>query len=139
MTSHRTRLLCLALLIAAVACFYISTLRPGQPWSDDFGQYAQQAKNIATGAPYDKILFVYEPGRWNPGPRVYPPVFSLILAAVYRWRGLDLTAMKLGIICFFILVLLMVFYAFRQDLEFRERLALSLFSVSIPCSGIIKT
>jgi hypothetical protein len=122
--SARARLISVILLVASIAVFHITTLRSGTPWADDFGQYIQQAKNISTGEPYDKINFVYEPGGWAAGPRLYPPVFPLILSAVYRWYGPDLTRMKLENISFFLFALILVFYAFRRRLEFRERLAL---------------
>ncbi len=124
MTRPHTKLICAALLIAAIAGFYISTLRHGLPWTDDFGEYAQEAKNISTGSPYDKIQFVYQADGWNPGPRVYPPVFPLILATVYRWHGLDLERMKLEMIGFFILLLVLLFNSFSRELEFDKRLAL---------------
>src|ERR1700692_2618023 len=41
----------LFLLLSAIAIFYGFTMRPGDPWSDDFAQYVQEAKNISEGVP----------------------------------------------------------------------------------------
>ena len=124
MTQDRTRLLFLLSLAAAIAVFYAATMRNGEGWTEDSALYLQHAKNISTGAPYGTFQFVYEEGRWNVGPRAYPPVFPIILAAVYRWRGFDFGLMKLEITAFLLLALVLVFYGFRRELAFRDRLAL---------------
>lgn len=111
------------LLVGAVGFFYFSTIREGHPWGDDFAQYIQHAENISAGAPYERILFVYD-SRAHLGPRVYPPVFPLLLSPVCRWAGLNLTWMKRVVIGTFLLALWALFYAFREELSLTNRLTL---------------
>jgi hypothetical protein len=112
------------LVLASIASFYIATIRSGEEWTEDSALYAQHAKNISSGEPYGKILFTYDAKRWNAGPKAYPPVFPLIIAAVYRWRGLNFTLVKGEVIGFFLLTLIVVFYAFSKDPEFQHPIAL---------------
>jgi hypothetical protein len=112
------------LVLASIGLFYFATIRSGEEWTEDSALYAQHAKNISSGEPYGKILFTYDAKRWNAGPKAYPPVFPLIIAAVYRWHGLNFTLVKGEVIGFFLLTLVAVFYAFSKDPEFQHPIAL---------------
>ena len=112
------------LVLALIASFYLTTIRSGAEWTEDSALYAQHAKNISTGEPYGKILFKYDSKRWNVGPKAYPPVFPLIIAAAYQWRGLDFTFVKGEIIGFFLLTLVVVFYGFSKDPTLKHPIAL---------------
>ncbi|HET9401070.1 MAG TPA: phospholipid carrier-dependent glycosyltransferase [Candidatus Acidoferrales bacterium] len=113
----------LAIVLCFIAIFNFRTIRVGQEWNDDVGQYLQQAKNIATHAPYGSTLFVFQKGVWAPGPRVYPPLFPLALSVIYRWRGLDLHGMQVVVVISFLLALVTIFFAFRADHPEHECLA----------------
>lgn len=113
----------LIVVLGSVAVFNFKTIREGQEWSDDVGQYLQHAKNLATHSPYAATLFVFRKGVWAPGPRVYPPLFPAILSVIYRWRGLDLHLMQAFVVVSLLIGLATIFYAFRSDHPFEERLA----------------
>src|SRR5689334_21022175 len=87
--------------IVAFGGAYLATLRAGQEWGDDFGLYVAHARNIVEGRPYDDTGYIYNPQNAVVSPRSYPPVFPLLLAPVYRLRGLDLTAMKAFVVLLF--------------------------------------
>lgn len=125
MTRLRTELLSVLLLVGAVGFFYFSTIREGHPWGDDFAQYIQHAENISSGAPYDRAFYVWD-ARSHIGPRVYPPVFPLLLAPVCHWAGRDLAWMKREVIATFLLSLVALFFLFRRVLSLRDRLVLLL-------------
>lgn len=60
------------------------------------------AANLAEGRPYTAIQYVPNPDApWIAPAHGYPPVFPLLLAPVYKLRGLDLRAMKMvTLLCF---------------------------------------
>lgn len=104
-----------AALITVIAVFYLSTIRAGQDWlSDDFAMYIHQAKNLAEGITYTHTGYIYD--RLNPevGPRLYPPVFPLLLAPLYRWFGLDLTPMKVEVTLFWVLALAVIYQVVKR-------------------------
>jgi hypothetical protein len=123
MNNEMKRMIFLLVLIS-IALFYVATIRSGEEWTEDSALYAQHAKNISTGEPYGKILFTYNDKGWNAGPKAYPPVFPLIIAAVYRWRGLDFTFIKGEVIGLFLLTLVVIFHAFSRDPEFQYPIVL---------------
>jgi 4-amino-4-deoxy-L-arabinose transferase-like glycosyltransferase len=80
--------------------YYLSTIRHGHGWGDDFSQYILHAKNIVNGVPYKKTGYITN-SVFSIAPEVYPPIFPLLLAPVYAARGLDIDALKVpGIVCF---------------------------------------
>jgi hypothetical protein len=105
-------------LIALVGVFYLATFRKGHRWGDDFSLYILHAKNIVEGRPYAETGYLYNPQTTSIGPPSYPPVFPLLLAPVYAIRGLDLEAMKMVVVVFFMAALWMIFLLFRRDLPF---------------------
>lgn len=101
------------LLIASIGIFHTATVRSGHVWGDDFSMYIHHAKNIAEGRPYAQTGYLYNPA--NPiAPPAYPPMFPLLLAPIYGWCGIDLTAMKLELIGLFLLSLFMIYLALRE-------------------------
>src|SRR5262245_27882668 len=61
------------LCAVVIGIFYLSTVRSGQPWADDFSLYIAHARNIANGASYADTGYIYNPHNPAVGPRVYPP------------------------------------------------------------------
>lgn len=110
-------LLGIALLILIIATFYIASIRRGNFWSDDYALYVHHAENIAEGRPYADTGYIYNPGAADYSPRAYPPVFPLLLAPIYRAYGLDLHAMKIEVVIFFVLALATMAIYWRHDLE----------------------
>ncbi len=111
-------------LIAVIGAFYLSTVRPGQGWDDDFAMYVHEAKNIALGLDYSQTGYIYQREYARLGPRTYPPGFPLLLAGVYRVFGLNLTAMKAEMVVFFLASLLAIAFTFQPDLSTKQLLAL---------------
>ncbi len=104
------------LLLTIIAVFYGFTMRAGMLGNDDTAQYIQHAKNISEAAPYGRIPWVYHADGWNPGPRVYPPIFPLFLAPLYHVFGANLKPMHLLVLAFFIGSLAVVYLTFRNEL-----------------------
>lgn len=91
------------LVILATGLFYLMTIRSGHEWGDDFSLYLIHAKNIASGAEYRQSGYLHYPSYL--GPDAYPPIFPLLLAPVYWFLGLNLTAMKVVVILSFLAAL----------------------------------
>ena len=103
----------LAGVLACVGFFHVATIREGHTWGDDFSAYIHHAKNLVEGRPYAQIGYIPNPANLI-APRSYPPVFPCLLAPVYAWFGLNLTAMKIELILCFLLSLLMIFFVLRE-------------------------
>ena len=99
-------------LVCAIGIFYVATIRDGHVWGDDHAAYISHAKNIAEGKEYGNTGYIRAPSSLN--PRMYPPVFPLLLAPLYHWYGLNLTPMKAAGIVFFCLALF-CFYLLVRD------------------------
>jgi hypothetical protein len=63
--------------------------------------YIHEAANIATGTPYDRTGYIYNPFNPSLGPKSYPPVFPMLLSPIYAIAGLNLSLMKMEIIVLF--------------------------------------
>jgi hypothetical protein len=107
----------LALVILMIGVFYAATVRRGNFWADDYALYVHHAENIAEGHAYSDTGYIYNPEIADYSPRAYPPVFPLLLAPVYRGWGLNLHAMKLEVVGFFVLMLVVVAAYWKRDLE----------------------
>jgi hypothetical protein len=116
--------LVIALVILMIGVFYAATIREGNFWPDDYALYVHHAENIAEGRPYGETGYIYNPAVADYSPRAYPPVFPLLLAPVCRAYGLNLRAMKLEIVGFFILTLMVLAAYWRHDLRWTSLLAL---------------
>src|SRR5262245_11148296 len=110
-----TRVLAFSVILAAGG-FFLATVREGHMWGDDFSLYILHAKNIAEGSNYQETGYIYNPSYPMIGPKTYPPIFPLMLAPVYKFFGMNLTAMKVIVILTFILTLPIIFLLFRNDL-----------------------
>ncbi len=113
----------LLLLLLAVAAFHIATVRQGHIWADDFAMYIHHANNIVEGRPYAATGYLFDPSI-SVSPRMYPPVFPLVLAPVIRLFGLNLTPMKIEQVFFFVLALTVIGLYCRPDLGLGYTLAL---------------
>lgn len=92
----------LAAVLLSVFILHAFLLRTGHDWGGDFAQYLSHARNIATGQSYADTGYVYNPDAAVIGPRAYPPIFPLFLAAFYAIFGADLTAIRLGLVALFV-------------------------------------
>jgi 4-amino-4-deoxy-L-arabinose transferase-like glycosyltransferase len=88
---------------------YLSTIREGHEWGDDFSQYIRHASNLAQGLPYTASSYLYNVDNPAVGPRVYPPGFPVLLAPVIRTFGLALAPMKVEIVLFFAAALFLIY------------------------------
>jgi hypothetical protein len=114
----------IAATIVIVGIFYTATIREGHNWGDDFSMYIRHAKNIVEGIRYENTGYILDPQFATVGPETYPPVFPLLLAPIYKYFGLNFTAMKMEIILFFLLSLAALYFLFRDELPFSYTLAL---------------
>ena len=117
MNRHSPKSLLCYLLIAIVGVGYLVTLRDGHTWEDDFAGYVLHARNIATGQGYAETGYIYNGEVAGVGPVAYPPVFPLLLAPVYSAFGLNLTAMKVVVVMFFVGFLVVVHLNTRRQIS----------------------
>jgi len=101
--------------VLAIGVFYLLTIRQGHDWGDDFSLYIQHAKNIAEGVSFKFTPYLHFPP--YVGPDAYPPIFPLFLAPIYKLFGLNLTAMKVGVIATFLISLLLFIQIIKTDLS----------------------
>jgi Dolichyl-phosphate-mannose-protein mannosyltransferase len=113
-----------ASLLTAIGIFYFATVRPGHVWGDDFAMYVHHAQNIVEGRPYADTGYIYNPAVPVYGPKMYPPVFPLLLAPLYKIFGLNLVPMKLEQVAFFLLTLAAVYMFWWRDLGSEYALAM---------------
>jgi len=111
-------------IILAIGGFYIATIREGHDWGGDFAAYIHHAKNIIEGTDYKDIGWIYDPSRLALEPKTYPPIFPLILSPIYKWFGLNLTAMKIEIVLTFLFSLFIIFWTFRNELSPRYNITM---------------
>ena len=112
------------LILFTIGTGYVLTLREGHSWGGDFSMYILHAKNIADGVEYGETGYIYNPSNPSLGPKIYPPLFPLLLSPVYAWFGLNLTAMKVEIILLFLANLTMIVLVFKDELPFSSLVAL---------------
>ncbi len=122
---QRQRLVVLAAIVV-IGLFYGLTFRAGHAWGDDFAMYIIQARNLAAGQFAGPTGYIYNPNIAVLGPRAYPPLFPLLLAPIYLLRGLDFTAMKVGILLLFLAALYLIFEICRKRLDFLPSVAVVL-------------
>jgi hypothetical protein len=102
-------------VVAAISSLYFFGLTPGHFFvQDDFAAYVMHAANLVDGRPDTAIEYVPNPqAPWVSPANGYPPVYPLLLAPVYRLRGLDLGAMK-AVSVFTFVMFLVVFAAWSN-------------------------
>jgi hypothetical protein len=112
-----------AVLTAAIASFQVATIRQGHDWGDDFAMYIAHARNLAGGAPYAAIGYIPNPHNVY-SPSAFPPVFPILLTPIYKLFGLNLFAMKVEVIAFFIAALVVLYMLLKDELPHGYLLAL---------------
>ena len=100
--------------------FFLSTIRAGHTWGDDFAQYLHHAENIAQFVSYAETGYIYNPQNAIVGPQSYPPAFPAALAPVAALFGANLNAYKALNVFFFLVSLLIVTRLFANDLGRRN-------------------
>lgn len=113
----------LIVLLVTIATFHASTVRQGHIWGDDFAMYVHHAQNLVDGRPYSDTGYLFTPTA-PVSPRMYPPVFPVLLAPVVWLFGLNLIPMKLEQVLFFVLALAAIWLYWREDLPPRYTLAM---------------
>ncbi len=111
-------------LLALIGAGYLGTLRIGHEWGDDFCLYLQHTRNLAEGTSYADTGYLYNPQFPSLSPRLYPPLFPVLLLPAYTWFGLSLPVMKVEEVLFFLAFLSVVYVHFRSELSRGPRLAL---------------
>jgi hypothetical protein len=104
--------LTLGLILLAYVMNVSMVLSRGQSWGDDFAAYIMQAKSIVTGTEnsyFEQNSFTIQNSSSVIGPVAYPWGYPLFLSMFYVVFGLNLLALKIPNILFFILFLI-VFY-----------------------------
>jgi hypothetical protein len=114
--SRRVHNVFICTLISIIGIFYLLTIRDGHNWGGDFSMYIQHAKNISEGKTYGETGYIYNPFEPSLGPKTYPPIFPIILAAVYSVSGLDFNAMKVISVFALLISLYFIFLNFKDKL-----------------------
>jgi len=107
-----------AVLVLAVAYLLVGylTLSPGHAWGDDWAQYVNHARNLASGRAYSDTGYIFNPEAPHVGPPSYSPGFPLLIAPIVRVFGTDVVALKsVGLVCMTAATLL-TFLLFRDAL-----------------------
>ena len=108
------------LTLVLITSFFLTTIRSGHSWGDDFAQYLQHATNIAHFRPYSESGYIYNPQNAIVGPRAYPPGYPASLAPVAALSGSNLHAFKIMNVLFFLVALIVVGRLFSHDLSGRS-------------------
>jgi hypothetical protein len=87
--------------------------------------YIHHAQNIVEGRPYAETGYIYNPAIPVYSPRMYPPVFPLLLAPVYKMFGLSLLPMKFEQVFFIIVTLALLCMLWHRHLGTGYCLALA--------------
>ncbi len=117
----------LAVILGLSAVLGLLLLTKGQDWGDDFAAYIMQAQSIVKGNEQSFIernAFTINSTDFLLGPVAYPWGYPLILASVYAVTGLNLIALKLPDLVFFIAFLFVLFRFYRKRLSSTESLLL---------------
>lgn len=111
------------MLIFCLAVFYLTTVRAGHDWGDDFALYIRHAQNLVTGRAYADTGYIYNPAYPELSPRAYPPILPLLLAPAYAVFGLNVGLLKLIPIFTLLIALCVIERALRSIIGWRARLA----------------
>ncbi len=123
----KSELIVLTVILGFSALLGLSLLTNGHLWGDDFAAYIMQAQSILKGNEQsfvERNTFTIEKSSFILGPVVYPWGYPLILASVYAVTGLNLIALKLPSLVFFIASLFLLFLFYRRRLSSPESLLL---------------
>src|SRR6266704_4372372 len=84
--------------------------------------YIGEAKNLTEHTPLSATGYIYNPHNPGVGPRLYPPVFPVLLVPAYVIGGLNnLTPMKVEIVLFFIALLIVLWRGLGRGLSLPYR------------------
>ena len=108
--------------LVGIFIVHVITLRPGQPWWDDFALYVLHARNLIEGLPYGETGYLYNPLNPFHSPAAYPPGLPLLISPVYALFGLDLYAIRIVLLALFVLSLYVFYNLIRP--RHGDRLAL---------------
>src|SRR5437660_10553229 len=114
----------LIFLLITIAVFHSTALPQGHTWSEDFCTNTRHAQNIVEGRPYAQTGQLFTPSA-PVGPRMYPPVFPLLLAPVVRFFGMNLIVMKFEQVIFFVLAVAVICLYWQRDLGRKYTIALA--------------
>ena len=89
--------------------FNILTLKDGQNWCSDFGQYLTQAQNILEHKEYSRTYYV----GWSVAT---PPGYPLILAPLIKVFGLNLKILKVLNVVFLLGAILLLYLIMQRRL-----------------------
>ncbi len=92
--------ICIISLAMGLLCIH-----RGHEWGDDFAMYISQAKSIlslSVNELYEQNKYAMDNSSALIGPYLYPMGFPLIICLVYSWLGLNLVALKILCLSFFI-------------------------------------
>ena len=106
--------------VALIGVFFLTTIRSGQSWGDDWAQYLLQAENVIHFIPYAETGYVYNSQNAIVGPKAYPSVYPAALAPVIALCGANLNAYKALDVLFFLVGLLIATKLFSNDLSARN-------------------
>ena len=123
----KSEFIVLAVILGLSAVLALLLLTKGQDWGDDFAAYIMQAQSILKGNEQSFIernAFTINSTDFLLGPVAYPWGYPLILASVYAVTGLNLIALKLPDLVFFIAFLFVLFRFYRKRLSSTESLLL---------------
>ena len=120
LTAHAKWRIMRHLTLALIGVFFLTTLRDGHTWGDDFAQYLQHADNIVHSVPYAETGYIYNPQNAIVGPQAYPPAYPTALAPVAALCGANLNAYKALGVFFFLMTLLVATRLFSNDLSARN-------------------
>ncbi len=111
-------LILLCLIILASLIFDVSTFRAGIAWSnDDQGMYLMHAENIRASKPYAQTYYVYNPDVSLVGPRLYPPVWPLLLALPLTFNDGNIEAVKYTMLFWKAGLLVLVYFLARSRMS----------------------
>lgn len=106
----------LPVVLGGVLLIYLATLRPGLGGGGDAAQYVMHAENLVEGRPYAETGYVGNPHQFI-APKSYPPGYPLLLVPVVALFGVNLMAMKVVGVVFFVAALFVIAWAFRRALS----------------------
>lgn len=107
----------IVVILAFVSAIQLATLRTGQEWGDDFALYIRHAQNLVEGKGYADTGYIYNPAAPVVSPRMYPPLFPLLLAPIYWACGLNFMAMKMELVLIFLVFVFVISRGFRGSLS----------------------
>ena len=105
------------LILSSALAIYLINRQPGYPWGGDAALLMMHARNLATGQPYARTHYVYDQEAWMEGPPSFPPGLPLLMAPVYHWSGMNLTAFRNYCTVLLAAALIPIFFFLRRSLS----------------------